>query len=104
MTYLNRLMDATKGIQASAKLVTIKDKDLPKYYANIVEQIKTDNPQYSNYEKSQVKFNYQDDYEFVTKLGRGRYSEVFKATNLLTNKDAVIKILKPGKFKCLIQQ
>lgn len=30
-------MDATKGIQASAKLVTIKDKDLPKYYANIVE-------------------------------------------------------------------
>ena len=43
-------------------------------------------------------FNYQDDYEILTKLGRGRYSEVFKATNLLTNKDFVVKILKPGKF------
>lgn len=34
----------------------------------------------------------------MTKLGRGRYSEVFKATNLLTNEEAVIKILKPVKL------
>ena len=42
-------------------------------------------------------FGLQDDYEFVSKLGRGRYSEVFKGVNLLNNEQCVIKILKPGK-------
>jgi serine/threonine protein kinase len=53
-----------------------------------------------------VKFSYQDDFEIQSKLGRGRYSEVFKASNLLTNEDVVVKILKPGKsvlFKNLSQ-
>lgn len=58
MTYLKRIADATKGIQASARLVTIQQKDLPKYYANIVEETKVNNPMYGNYEKSEVKFNY----------------------------------------------
>jgi casein kinase II subunit alpha len=31
------------------------------------------------------------------KLGRGRYSEVFRAVDLLSNKDVVVKILKPVK-------
>lgn len=31
------------------------------------------------------------------KLGRGRYSEVFRAVDLLNNKDVVVKILKPVK-------
>ena len=31
------------------------------------------------------------------KLGRGRYSEVFRAVDLLYNKDVVVKILKPVK-------
>jgi len=31
------------------------------------------------------------------KLGRGRYSEVFRGVDLLQNKDVVIKILKPVK-------
>jgi casein kinase II subunit alpha len=31
------------------------------------------------------------------KLGRGRYSEVFRAVDLLSNEDVVIKILKPVK-------
>lgn len=52
---------------------------------------------YSDYENSSVKFSYQDDYEIQSKLGRGRYSEVFKASNLLTNEDVVVKILKPVK-------
>lgn len=31
------------------------------------------------------------------KLGRGRYSEVFRGVDLLQNKDVVVKILKPVK-------
>ena len=56
-----------------------------------------ENPKYGDYENSVVKFGFQDDYEFVTKLGRGKYSEVFKATNLLNNEEVVVKILKPVK-------
>lgn len=52
---------------------------------------------YSDYEDSEVLFGPQDDYEFTMKLGRGRYSEVFRGVDLLTNKDVVIKILKPVK-------
>jgi casein kinase II subunit alpha len=31
------------------------------------------------------------------KLGRGRYSEVFRGVDLIQNRDVVIKILKPVK-------
>ena len=53
--------------------------------------------QYYDYENSEVIFGFQDDYEFSAKLGRGRYSEVYKGVNLLNNESCVIKILKPGK-------
>ena len=53
--------------------------------------------EYSNYEDNEVEFGPQDDYEFTMKLGRGRYSEVFRGVDLLQNKDVVIKILKPVK-------
>ena len=52
---------------------------------------------YSDYENLEVLFGPQDDYEFTMKLGRGRYSEVFRGVDLLQNKDVVIKILKPVK-------
>ena len=42
-------------------------------------------------------FQPQDNYEFTMKLGRGRYSEVFRGVDLLQNQDVVIKILKPVK-------
>ena len=42
-------------------------------------------------------FNWQDDYEFIEKIGRGRYSEVYKACDLLTNQTVVVKMLKPVK-------
>jgi casein kinase II subunit alpha len=51
---------------------------------------------YYDYESSEVAFGFQDDYEFCSKLGRGRYSEVFKGVNLLNNETCVVKILKPG--------
>jgi serine/threonine protein kinase len=33
------------------------------------------------------------------KLGKGRYSEVFKAVNLLNNEVVVVKIIKPGNIR-----
>ena len=53
--------------------------------------------EYSDYENCEVTFGSQDDYEFTMKLGRGRYSEVFRGVDLIQNQDAVIKILKPVK-------
>ena len=44
-----------------------------------------------------MHFNWQDDYEIISKIGRGRYSEVFEALNLLTNERVVVKMLKPVK-------
>ena len=45
----------------------------------------------------EVMFGPQDDYEFTMKLGRGRYSEVFRAVEMLSNDDVVVKMLKPVK-------
>ena len=52
---------------------------------------------YGDYANSTVHFNWQDDYEIISKIGRGRYSEVFEALNLLTNERVVVKMLKPVK-------
>lgn len=41
----------------------------------------------------------QEHYEVVRKVGRGKYSEVFEGINVLTNKQCIIKILKPVKKK-----
>ena len=41
----------------------------------------------------------QDDYEVVSKIGRGKYSEVFQGMNIVNNTKCVIKILKPVKKK-----
>ena len=63
-------------------------------YANVCLE---NNTVYSDYENAEIEFGFQDDYEICSKLGRGRYSEVFKGVNLLNNAECVIKILKPGK-------
>lgn len=55
--------------------------------------------EYYNYENRQIQFSFQDDFECVLKLGRGRYSEVFRGVNLITNEDVVVKILKPVRAK-----
>ena len=66
----------------------------PKYYASVCEEAE---PDYDDYENMECLFGPQDDYEFTMKLGRGRYSEVYRAVNLLQNRDVVVKILKPVK-------
>ena len=80
----------SKGIKSSAIA-------LPKLYSDACMKQEKD---YYDYENSEVVFGFQDDYEFCSKLGRGRYSEVFKGVNLLNNESCVVKILKPGKIVC----
>lgn len=41
----------------------------------------------------------QDDYEVVRKVGRGKYSDVFEAVNVLKDEKCIVKILKPVKKK-----
>lgn len=69
---------------------------LPKFYANVCSSHPSGSTYY-DYENIELLFGPQDDYEFTMKLGRGRYSEVFRAVDLLTNTDVVVKILKPVK-------
>ena len=46
-----------------------------------------------------AEYRNQDHYEVVRKVGRGKYSEVFEGINVITNKQCIIKILKPVKKK-----
>lgn len=72
---------------------SLTDRPLPKTNTEVCLKAPKE---YYDYENSEVVFGFQDDYEFSAKLGRGRYSEVFKGVNLLNNESCVIKILKPG--------
>ena len=74
----------------------------PKYYADVCAQQAVAVPDYSDYEGFEVKFQAQDNYEIIKKIGRGKYSEVYEGINTLTNQRIVIKILKPGKYKITI--
>lgn len=51
-------------------------------------------------------YSEQDDYQLVRKLGRGKYSEVFEAINVVTNEKCVVKILKvkTGTFLSILSK
>ena len=49
------------------------------------------------YEKYQFKIGDIENYQVLTKLGRGRYSEVFEGINIKTKEKVIIKILKETK-------
>lgn len=50
--------------------------------------------EYWDYEIHTVEWSNQDNYQLVKKLGRGKYSEVFEAVNIVNNEKCVVKILK----------
>lgn len=55
---------------------------------------------YWDYENINIKWNLQENYEIIEKLGRGKYSEVFLGIDLAHGgKRCVIKVLKPVKRK-----
>lgn len=52
--------------------------------------------EYSDYSSFQLKFSTNiDDYEIGEKIGRGKYSDVFRGYDAKNDMKAIIKILKP---------
>mmetsp|Transcript_81369 Transcript_81369/g.94856 ORF Transcript_81369/g.94856 Transcript_81369/m.94856 type:complete len:356 (+) Transcript_81369:41-1108(+) len=54
---------------------------------------------YWDYENSTLEFSSIEPYECIQKIGRGKYSEVFRARNRNNGEICVIKVLKPVKAK-----
>lgn len=50
---------------------------------------------YWDYENATLLWNSIDPYEIVSKIGQGKYSDVFKGVDTKTNELCVIKVLKP---------
>ncbi|UKK02871.2 non-specific serine/threonine protein kinase [Theileria orientalis] len=69
---------------------------LPKYYSNANEE---KGQEHWDYENISLKWSIPDPYEIMQKIGRGKFSEVFKGIDTRDKKDCVIKILKPVKKK-----
>ncbi|EME26414.1 cyclin-dependent serine/threonine protein kinase [Galdieria sulphuraria] len=55
--------------------------------------------EYWDYENFNIHWSDCDRYEIVKKIGRGKYSEVFRGVDVMENKPCVIKVLKPVKKK-----
>ncbi|ODV95797.1 hypothetical protein PACTADRAFT_40642 [Pachysolen tannophilus NRRL Y-2460] len=60
--------------------------------------------EYWDYENYTIHWGNISDYEILSKIGRGKYSEVFTGVNILNNKECVIKVLKPVKFKKIYRE
>lgn len=69
---------------------------IAKVYTNVTTE---KDPEYWCYEKVSIKWGSQDQYEIISKVGRGKYSEVFLGINIETNSKCIIKVLKPVKSK-----
>eukprot|EP00009_Paramoeba_aestuarina_P002802 CAMPEP_0201522472 /NCGR_PEP_ID=MMETSP0161_2-20130828/17584_1 /ASSEMBLY_ACC=CAM_ASM_000251 /TAXON_ID=180227 /ORGANISM="Neoparamoeba aestuarina, Strain SoJaBio B1-5/56/2" /LENGTH=340 /DNA_ID=CAMNT_0047921321 /DNA_START=28 /DNA_END=1050 /DNA_ORIENTATION=- len=54
---------------------------------------------YWDYESLKVTWGDPMAYDIERRLGRGKYSEVFEATNRITDEKCVVKVLKPVKKK-----
>lgn len=63
--------------------------------ARVYADVNSQKPrEYWDYESYVVDWGNQENYQLVRKLGRGKYSEVFEAINVINNEKCVVKILK----------
>ena len=53
-------------------------------------------PEYYDYESFKLEGGLVDDYELSRRIGKGKFSEVFLARNILNSEKVVIKMLKKG--------
>ncbi|KAK6198470.1 putative casein kinase II subunit alpha [Scheffersomyces amazonensis] len=68
--------------------------------ARVYADVLASKPQsFWDYDDLNIKWNSQDNYEIIKKLGRGKYSEVFLGIDLIKGDKVVIKVLKPVKRK-----
>ena len=64
--------------------------------SRVYQDINVQRPrEYWDYENHSWMWGEQDDFAIVEKIGRGKYSEVFRGKNTTKSSDVVIKILKP---------
>ena len=74
--------------------------DIPKSISRIFHNVNELLPQiYWDYEALGIKWSPQDPYEIVSKVGRGKYSEVFAGFDTANNRPIIIKVLKPVRSK-----
>jgi len=64
----------------------------PREYADVN---KSKPQEYWNYEQHNLTWGGCDNYQLIEKIGRGKYSEVFKAVDIKNKRFVVVKILKP---------
>lgn len=60
--------------------------------------------EYWDYEAHTIEWGNIRNYEIVSKIGRGKYSEVFEGMNILNDEPCVIKVLKPVKMKKIYRE
>lgn len=71
-------------------------QSVSRVYADVLS---TKPQSYWDYDDLNIKWNPQENYEILRKLGRGKYSEVFLGIDLKKREKVVIKVLKPVKRK-----
>lgn len=60
--------------------------------------------EYWDYENHRISWGNIKNYEILSKIGRGKYSEVFEGINVLNDEPCVIKVLKPVKMKKIFRE
>lgn len=60
--------------------------------------------EYWDYENHKIQWGNIRNYEITSKIGRGKYSEVFEGINVLNDEGCVIKVLKPVKMKKIFRE
>ena len=100
----NTKVQGTESMSSLSRKRNRKQQTIPKQKiksrARVYADINARRPaEYSDYESYIVQWGSQEPYEIVSKVGRGKYSEVFEAINVQTNERCIIKILKPVREK-----
>ncbi|KAL0224075.1 hypothetical protein P9112_003465 [Eukaryota sp. TZLM1-RC] len=68
--------------------------------ARVYPEVCSERPQsYWDYEQMSIQWSPTDPYEIFSKIGRGKYSDVFQGFDTRTNEKIVIKVLKPVRRK-----
>lgn len=60
--------------------------------------------EYWDYENHVITWGDIKNYEIISKIGRGKYSEVFQGINIVNLEPCVIKVLKPVKMKKIYRE
>ncbi|KAJ6250628.1 casein kinase ii subunit alpha-3 [Anaeramoeba flamelloides] len=76
----------------NGKFATGGIDDISRVYADVNENKPRE---YWDYEKYKLTYGRQNKYQVISRIGRGKYSEVFNGVNIETNELCVAKVLKP---------